>query len=675
MIADRKSCQLTMGAFGALVALSFAAHYYLLVRSAAGEVGAFFLVGYSVVVGAVLFGVASLIMSRVARSRMALILKKALGSSRSQPPVDRSTRAKVVSFARLAEEVAQMVVDLDSTRKSLQQAEAKLNQQTTEKSAEANRITAQLRSEVEQCHNDQRGLRQAAELFGKTFAVSPVALATLTLREGCFVEINERFLQVLGYNRDEVVNHTDNELQIWEKVSLRDDLIRERDGASAPHEVECRLRTKSGELRNVVITSVRTEVQGTPCIVLTVVDTGERNQLDVQRFQAQKMDAIGQLAAGLAHDFNNILMIIQGYTSLLLTDTSHDPKTADALGRVSVAADRAAHLTRQLLTFSRKQVAHSKTLDLNDTIGGMGDVLKQLLGESIALRLDFASSTPQVEADPAMVQELVMNLALNARDALGKGGELNIATGDVTFAEADLENDPEARAGRFACLTIRDTGCGMDPAVLPRIFEPFFTTKEVGKGTGLGLATVYGIVRQHNGWIKVTSQLGQGTAFKIFFQASDKAAAKIVAAPRPQAVTTGKETVLVVEDEPGLRALVQGILQRYGYEILVAANGVDALQVWEQNAGRIDLLLTDMVMPEGMTGRELADKLRAKQPTLKVIYTSGYSVDVLSDGDCEFVEGVNFLQKPYRPQNLAETVRKSFVTPERTFLPAVATLT
>jgi len=387
------------------------------------------------------------------------------------------------------------------------------------------------------------------------------------------------------------------------------------------------------------------------------MDITERTNLEAQLRHAQKLESIGQLAAGVAHDFNNILTIIQGHADRLLGQYDGDAHVTEPLKLVSAAAKRGSSLTRQLLMFSRKQVMQSRIIDLNTVLVNLTKLLRRLLGDDVALESSFPGNLPPVDADVGMIDQIIMNLSVNARDAMPKGGRLKISTSVVNIDEAHAQQHADARPGRFVCLTVSDTGCGMDRPTLARIFEPFFTTKEVGKGTGLGLATVYGIVKQHQGWIEVTSQPGAGTTFNVYFPASDKPLEVVPEkAGRDDKVRGGSETILVVEDEPVLRELARMILKDYKYDVLEAATGHEALRVWAEHKGRIDLLLTDMVMPEGISGRELADRLRREKPSLKVIYTSGYSSDVM--GQENATREIKFLQKPYPPPELAQLVRE-----------------
>jgi nitrogen-specific signal transduction histidine kinase/CheY-like chemotaxis protein len=386
------------------------------------------------------------------------------------------------------------------------------------------------------------------------------------------------------------------------------------------------------------------------------VDITERTSLEAQLRQAQKMESVGQLAAGVAHDFNNLLSIVQGYSGLLMEDPDVKPDTAAALKEIHSATQRATHLTRQLLAFSRKQTLNVQTIDLNEVINSVSKLLGRVVGESVALQFNYWPNLPALEADTGMMEQVIMNLAINARDSMPRGGQLTISTKVVEVDEGYVEQNPEARPGRFVCLNVNDTGCGMDEATLSRIFEPFFTTKPSGKGTGLGLATVYGIVKQHSGWIEVQSQLGRGTIFQIYFPVSTKAATVAPEDGSRPVVRGGAETILLVEDEPGVLSMAKGILQRLGYRVLDAPSGDDAVPIWQRHASEIHLLLTDLVMPGKLNGRELAKQLLGERPELKVVYTSGYSVDLLGTG---FTTSKNFVfvQKPYHPQTLAQTVR------------------
>jgi PAS domain S-box-containing protein len=414
------------------------------------------------------------------------------------------------------------------------------------------------------------------------------------------------------------------------------------------------------ELRADAIRDERGQLIG---LIGVHTDLTERRKLEGQFRQSQKMEAIGQLAGGVAHDFNNMLAVIRGNAELLLMDQDqHMPGTNEGLKQVIAASERAANLTRQLLAFSRKQIMQSQPLVLNKVIAELTKMLKRIIGEHIDLECRYAEPLPFVRADAGMIEQVLLNLAVNARDAMPRGGHLYVTTDTANFDAAYARTQPEASAGEFVRLTVTDTGMGIAPEHLPRIFEPFFTTKEPGKGTGLGLATVYGIVKQHQGWIEVASQPGAGATFRIFLPAipPPEVAAEAGAAAEPEIkVPGGAETILLVEDEYAVRMITRRVLESQGYRVYEATTVREALEVWRSHAGEIELLVTDIVMPQGVTGRDLTEQLRARRPALKVIFMSGYSADVIGT-DTEFFGRTksSFLQKPFSARVLLQTVRR-----------------
>jgi C4-dicarboxylate-specific signal transduction histidine kinase/CheY-like chemotaxis protein len=383
----------------------------------------------------------------------------------------------------------------------------------------------------------------------------------------------------------------------------------------------------------------------------------QRMHLEVQFRQMQKMDAVGQLAGGVAHDFNNMLGVIIGHTELALNQAAPtEPVVAD-LQEIRKAAERSADLTRQLLAFARKQTVSPKVLDLNTTIEGMLKMLRRLIGEQIELVWRPSAKVCPVKMDPSQIDQILANLCLNARDAIAAVGKIVIETGVVTFDEADCAHQPGSTPGRYALLSMNDTGCGMDQQTLDKVFEPFFTTKQLGKGTGLGLATVYGIVKQNNGLINVYSEPGFGTTFKIYLPGcASEAAEGFKDNPSPPAAR-GHETLLVVEDEPALLAMGRLMLERLGYQVLTAASPGEAIRTAREHAGRIHLLITDVIMPE-MNGRDLAKHLSDLFPELICLYMSGYSGDAIAHHGV-LDEGVHFIQKPFSMQTLAARVREA----------------
>jgi hypothetical protein len=386
-----------------------------------------------------------------------------------------------------------------------------------------------------------------------------------------------------------------------------------------------------------------------------VRDVSEKKRLELQLHQSQKMEAFGQLAGGVAHDFNNLLTVISGYSDLLLTKLAPGDPKIKMLDQIHRAAERATSLTRQLLAFSRQQVLEPRILDLNVIVTDIEKMLRRLIGEDVQFSIVLGEAISSVKADPGQVEQVIMNLAVNARDAMPQGGKLTIETSEVELDEFYTNTHPEARAGRFVLLAISDTGCGMTPDVKARIFEPFYTTKGVGQGTGLGLAVVHGIVKQSGGNIDVYSEAGIGTTFRIYLPTAQPQAAPLPGG-HPELPSRGSETVLLVEDEDSVRELATFVLEECGYRVMTAPEGLAALQLMESSRQAIDLLVTDVVMPK-MGGRKLAETLQAQYPGLRVLFMSGYTDDaVVRHGVLQ--ASANFLQKPFTPNSLAKKVRE-----------------
>jgi CheY-like chemotaxis protein len=350
--------------------------------------------------------------------------------------------------------------------------------------------------------------------------------------------------------------------------------------------------------------------------------------------------------------------VINGYSNLLLDKQDLPPHVVESLKHIFVAGGRAANLTRQLLIFSRKSHPHNQSLDLNEVVDAVIAMLRRMIGENIRLEVDLARPLPRIMADAGMLEQIMMNLAVNARDAMPKGGSLVLSTGSCEATAADCAQNPEAKPGAYVMLGVRDTGYGIPPEILPRIFEPFFTTKEEGKGTGLGLATVFGIARQHQGWVEVESEVGTGTLFQVFFPVATEAqSAHLSPASENILLTGGKETILLVEDEESVRSFARTVLEMHGYKVLEAGTGIEALDAWKWYHDKISLLLTDLVLPDEITGHELAERLQVEKPELRVLYSSGYNPAQARDV-LKLKTGFCFLQKPYQPKTLARIVRE-----------------
>ena len=379
-------------------------------------------------------------------------------------------------------------------------------------------------------------------------------------------------------------------------------------------------------------------------------------QSEEQLRQVQKIEAMGRLAAGVAHDFNNILTVITGHSELLIRQLDADDPRRKNAEQIEKAAYRAAGLTRQLLIFSRKQVIEPRVLDLNAVILDIKKMLRRLIGENIEFCTLLDPAAGHIKADPGQIEQVIMNLAVNARDAMPKGGKLTVTTANTTRDKNHLKNFPDMGAGDYVMLAIADTGTGMSEEVKAHLFEPFFTTKPPGTGTGLGLATCFGIVKQNTGHINVHSELGSGTTFKIYFPQVQSAIEPLRVRNQPTGVAGGNETVLLVEDEPVVRELAVATLREKGYTVVEAVNGEEGLRLARQHDGKIDLVLTDVVMPV-MGGKEMADALRTSHPDTKVLFTSGYTEDALGHHGV-LRPGILFLPKPYLTATLARKVRE-----------------
>jgi signal transduction histidine kinase/CheY-like chemotaxis protein len=404
----------------------------------------------------------------------------------------------------------------------------------------------------------------------------------------------------------------------------------------------------------VELTVYRVALPGPPTFGAFIRDLTESRRLEEQLLQAQKMESVGRLAGGIAHDFNNILTAISGYAELALDRPEFAPEVKDDLAQIQKASGRAVELTGQLLAFSRRQVMQPVALSLGDKLREIDPMLRRLLGENIQLAVSASPDLGHVLADPGQLTQVIVNLAVNGRDAMLAGGRLTLEAANVDLDAEYAQGHAEVVPGPYVVLSVTDTGVGIDEATRARVFEPFFTTKEQGKGTGLGLATVYGIVRQSGGHIWVYSEPGHGTVFKVYLpRVEADSGVRLTPAVQPRN-TQGTETILLVEDDDGVRMFVRTVLEASGYSVLLAANAEEALQ-HAANLGPIDLLLTDVVMP-GMSGADLADRIRELAPSVKVLFVSGYTENtIVHHGVLD--PGVSFLAKPFSPDALAERVR------------------
>ena len=506
------------------------------------------------------------------------------------------------------------------------------------------------------------GLREAASSgqpsrFARVFQVSPDPIAILNLDTARFADVNDAFLQVSGCARDEVIGRTAQEIGCtWmdEEAGLRIAEAIERDGSV--RNMEARLRLPSGKIWVGLLSAEVMEMDGRRCLLIVNKDISEIRRLEEQLLQAQKMDAIGRLAGGIAHDFNNFLTIIHGYSEVLLTQALELPHgIREPILEMRAAAERAAGLTRQLLAFSRQQVLRLQDVDLNRLISSNERMLRSAMSEQVDLRLQLDPTLGRVQADPSQIDQVLLNLVINARDAMPHGGSITITTENVQFACSAPFGSSHVPAGRWIRLTVKDSGHGMNETVQSRIFEPFFTTKEEGRGTGLGLATVYGIVKQSCGYVAVSSEPGVGTTFEILLPRFD-APAQLRSEAHPSCASLeGTETILLVEDEEAIRLLCREVLEGQGYRVFTSENGEDALRVAGEVDGPIHLLIADVVLPR-LSGDVLAATLRQQQPAMAVLFISGLSDHVRQMHPAPG-EDAHFLQKPFSPSRLCRTVR------------------
>jgi two-component system, cell cycle sensor histidine kinase and response regulator CckA len=506
-------------------------------------------------------------------------------------------------------------------------------------------------------------LRESEERFSKFFRASPIGTSISRINDGHFADINDAFLGLFGYTREEIVGQNPFKLAMYANPEDREKMVKILQEQGRIQDFETRLFRKSDEIRDASISVEVIEIEGQHYALGLTRDITdrkraeeERKKLEEQLYQAQKMESVGRLAGGVAHDFNNMLGVIIGRAEMALKQGVSTDEIRHNLQEILKAGLRSADLTRQLLAFARKQTAIPKILDLNDTISGMIKMLRRLIAEDINLSWQPGPDLWKVKMDPSQVDQILANLVVNARDAISGTGAVTLITENVVIDNSVRAETPEFIPGQYVLLTVSDTGAGMSQEVRENIFEPFFTTKEVGKGTGLGLSTVYGIVKQNDGFIYVDSKPGKGAAFKIYLPRFESETAQVPYAEAAGKRPTGTETILLVEDDEAILSLGKMILDELGYTVLAAHTPVFALHLVKEHPGDIHLLITDVVMPE-MNGRELAEKLSAIRPNLKCLYMSGYTADVIAHRGI-LDEGLNFIQKPFGSDELATRVRR-----------------
>jgi len=515
-------------------------------------------------------------------------------------------------------------------------------------------VSQQLASAVEHKRHEE-ALRRSEARY-RSLVQSAVYGIYRSSMEGRFLDVNPALIAMLGYSSIEEVLSLDTKVDVFADPEEHARLINEFRRGARLENVEVRWKRKNGNAITVRLSGRAVTSPEVAEQVLEVIaeDVTERRVLEDQFRQAQKMEAVGRLAGGVAHDFNNLLMVISGYTEVLLENTGRNNPMHPKIAAIQQAAERATTLTRQLLAFSRKQLLELKVVDLNTIIRDMERLLRPLIGENIELQTRLANDLGRTRADAGQIEQVVMNLAVNSKDAMPSGGKITIQSSNVHLGDDLRRLYNYIQPGPYVMLSIADTGHGMDRETQCRIFEPFFTTKEKGKGTGLGLSTVYGIIKQSGGYVFAQSEVGSGTTFRIYLPRVEDSA-EPCSVPASQAAGGGSETVLLVEDEESVRQLVRETLQSKGYKVLEAENGEAALRIASAHLGSIDMLITDVVMP-GMSGRELSKKLDEARPKTKVLYLSGYTEDAIMQQGV-FEAGTAFLQKPFTLQMLSRKVR------------------
>jgi PAS domain S-box-containing protein len=509
-------------------------------------------------------------------------------------------------------------------------------------------------------HEEAERARAQAEAKYRTLVeqVNAITYIAEIGMNGQWHYVSPQIESILGYKPEEwlAIGHN------WGELIHPDDLsiVEAAEAASAkgdPFQAEFRMKRKDG--KEVWLNDTGVVVQGNnsqPLMEGIILDITERKILETQLQQSRKMEAVGRLAGGIAHDFNNLLTIITGYTDLALSRPSVPLDLRNDIERIESASARAAALVRQLLAFSRKQVLQPKTLDLNAIVTNMEKLLRRLIDDHVEMVTCVQDNVGKVKADPAQIEQVVMNLVVNARDAMPEGGQLLIETSNVDLDSGYAADHHPFKPGRYVMLAVSDTGIGMDAATVAHIFEPFYTTKESGRGTGLGLSTVYGIVKQSGGYIWVYSEPGKGSTFKVYLPRVEETVEPEAATQAPLVEQRGSEVVLLVEDEEAVRELVRTILAGQGYEVIIAVDPQHAESIASKFPGEIHLLLTDMVMP-GISGRELASHIMASRPGIRVLYMSGYTENVMTSGGM-LEQGLAFLQKPFSPAALIRKIRE-----------------
>lgn len=555
-----------------------------------------------------------------------------------------------------------LVEDLTRERHQLRVNErlrTELEKRVEERTGQLRNANQQLRQEIADRRRAEVALRQSEARYRDLFENASDAIYTHDL-EGNYTSVNKTFEGLLGHSRNEFLELNFRDIVLPEDLPKAEENLRRkiRNGVEKTGPYELRMRAQDGSLRWIEVTSRLVKEKGHPVMVQgSARDISDRKLLEERLRQAAKMEAIGQLAGGIAHDFNNLLTAMIGYADMLKAEVPENTHWHEKLAQIDNAAKRAAGLTQQLLAFGRKQLLEIEPIDLNAAIAGFEKMLRRLIGENIEFETYYGPSLGTVNADQGQIEQVLMNLAVNARDAMPRGGRLTIETKKVRLGEDFLGLPPELEPGSYIMLAVTDSGVGMDDDTLSRVFDPFYTTKEKGVGTGLGLSTVYGIVKQHGGHITVQSEPGRGTIFRIYLPQVEGDSKRTLKISTEETTPCGTETILVVEDEPSVLSLTCDALQMLGYRILRAADPKRATEISSGYDGPIDLLLTDVVLPQ-MDGKSLYAKLSTTRPEMKSLFMSGHTDDFIAHHGV-LDEDVHFLGKPFTVHELGKKVREA----------------
>jgi len=545
-------------------------------------------------------------------------------------------------------------MERDAAQDALKESYLVSEQKVLERTAQINRAKDGLEAEVLERRRNEEMLRQSEERFSKAFCSNPLPMTISTTAEGRFLDVNDSFLALVVGERDSVVGHTMAELAIWVEPQDRITMMKRLSEQGRVIGLPAQIRASTGVVLEAKISAEQIELLGQLCVLAVTEDTTEMRLLQAQSEQSKKMEAVGRLAGGVAHDFNNLLGVIIGYSELLIEKLDPEAQIAKHLAQIKLAAERGAHLTRQLLVFSRQQVVSLKVLDLDAVIREARKLLSRVVREDIILSYQNSVSVGLIKADAGQIEQVLMNLVVNARDAMPNGGRITIATDSITLNDKYFLGHEPVIEGDYVVLEVRDTGFGMDEMTKAHVFEPFFTTKQPGKGTGLGLASVYAIVQQSGGYVSVSSELGRGTTFKLYFPRVQGQVDSLTT-PVNTDMMGGNETILLVEDETALREITASILRAAGYTVVEANTPAKAIKLAETHPEPIHLLLTDVIMPH-MSGIALSKRLKASIPPLKVIFSSGYGGDELAKQLSAATDAV-LLSKPFSKASLLVLVR------------------